>query len=193
MRMGMRAMVSLWRIPEDTEIFTRSEETRMQPTTKTTRPTDTLNDNNVEHPIGAGVGAVGGGVIGASIGMAAGPLGMAAGAAIGAALGTVTGEAVTESLDFSKDDDAYWRGTHTTRPYVQPSDTYESYRPAYQYGATAYKSHTGKRYEDVRSHIQSDWEKNQANANLGWEKAEPAIRESYQYYGARTDSAKRPM
>lgn len=145
----------------------------------TTRATDTLN-NDVEHPVGTSVGAVGGAVAGASIGAAGGPIGMAAGAAIGAVIGAVTGEAVTESLDFTSDDDAYWRETHSTRPYVQPSDTYETYRPAYRHGTEAYGKYSGKQYTDVRSQLQSDWEATPTNTSFGWDKAEPAVRDAYQ-------------
>ncbi len=147
--------------------------------TNRTYPTDTLS-NDVEHPIGTGVGAAGGAVAGASIGAAGGPIGMAAGAAVGAVIGAVTGEAVTESLDFTKDDDQYFRDSYPTRPY-QSTASYETYRPAYQYGATAHGQYSGKRYDDVRSDLQSGWEKSPSASSFGWDKAEPAVRDAYEY------------
>src|ERR687883_241963 len=86
------------------------------------------------HPVGTGVGAATGGTVGAVIGGAVGgPVGAVIGAAGGGLAGGPAGKGVTESVN-PTEEDAYWRGSYSSRPYAQQGRSYDEYRPAYQYG-----------------------------------------------------------
>src|SRR5213593_2459651 len=86
------------------------------------------------HPVGAAVGAVVGGVAG-------GPAGKGA------------AEAVNPTLE-----DEYWRANYATRPYVTPGSTYDTYRPAYQYGWESYVQYEGRRFDEVEPELARNWD-----------------------------------
>ena len=90
------------------------------------------------HPIGTGIGAaLGGAAAGAATGTVAGPIGTVIGAAVGAVIGGLAGKSVGESIDPTRED-AHWRETYTTRPYVQTGSSFDDYGPAYGYGVNSY-------------------------------------------------------
>src|SRR5688572_16142025 len=76
------------------------------------------------HPVGTGLGAAGAGAAGAAIGAAAGPVGALAGAAIGAVAGGLAGKGIAEAIDPTVET-AFWRDTHSTRPYYDRDFKFE--------------------------------------------------------------------
>src|SRR5258708_29100744 len=94
------------------------------------------------HPVGTGVGAAGGGLAGAAAGAAIGSVvpgigtvaGGVVGTIIGAAGGGLAGHSISEQIDPSSAEDAYWRENYKTRPYVDQSTAYPDIAPAYRYG-----------------------------------------------------------
>ncbi|HZN69541.1 MAG TPA: hypothetical protein VFB66_29975 [Tepidisphaeraceae bacterium] len=139
------------------------------------------------HPIGVGVGAAGGGAAGAAAGAAIGavatgpaaPIGAVAGAVIGAVAGGLAGKGVAEAVNPTAED-AYWRESHKTRPYVQSDYTYDDdYRPAYQYGWESRSRYQGRRFEDVEPDLASNWERAKGRSRLGWERAKEATRDAW--------------
>jgi hypothetical protein len=81
--------------------------------------------------VGASVGVAGGVAGGAAAGAAVvgmtGPVGAAVGAAVGAVAGALAGR--TAKAD-PAEEDAYWRGNYTGRPYVESGSSYDDYAPA---------------------------------------------------------------
>ncbi|MEO7116179.1 MAG: hypothetical protein ABIZ18_09985 [Caldimonas sp.] len=131
------------------------------------------------HPVGTGVGAAVGGVAaGAAVGSVAGPVGTVVGAAVGAVVGGLAGKGVAESVDPTAED-AYWRENYAKRPYVQAGTTYEQYRPAYGYAASAYGAHAGKSFDQVEDTLGRDWDRAKGSSTLTWEHAKAATRDAW--------------
>jgi hypothetical protein len=131
--------------------------------------------DDVEHGVAAGTGAAAGAITGGVIGTAGGPVGTAAGAVIGGIIGAVTGEGIADTLS---DDDDYWRENYRTRDYARDAD-YDSYRPAYLYGAKAYGEQDSRAYDEIRADLENDWNSRRSDTDMEWEKAEPAVRDAY--------------
>ena len=98
------------------------------------RNADPFSDAPGAHPIETGIGAaLGGAAAGAAAGAFTGPVGTAVGAVVGAVAGGYAGKGVGEMIDPTTED-TWLRENFASRPYVQEGDTFEKYRPAYQYG-----------------------------------------------------------
>jgi uncharacterized protein YcfJ len=147
-------------------------------TTRDTNP-DPITGAPGSHPIGTGLGAAAGGLAaGAAAGAVAGPVGAAVGAVVGAVAGGLGGKAIEEQIDPTAED-AYWRDNYRTRSYVASGDSYDTYRPAYEYGWESRRQHRGKRFDDVESDLAAGWQKTKANTGLGWDKAKYAARDAW--------------
>jgi uncharacterized protein YcfJ len=139
---------------------------------------DPLSGAPGAHPVGTGVGAAGGGAAGAAIGAAAGPVGAAVGLAVGAVAGGLAGKAVAEQIDPTVEDQ-YWRENYPTRSYSESDVLYEDYQPAYRIGYEGYARYQGKRYEDVESELERDYERSKGSSTVPWEKAKYATRDAW--------------
>jgi uncharacterized protein YcfJ len=131
------------------------------------------------HPVGTGAGAAAGGAAGAAIGSVAGPVGAAVGIVAGALAGGLAGKGVAEKIDPTREDE-YWRNEYSKRSYVEPSAPYETYQPAYRTGYEGYGRYHGKRYDEVESDLQHDYEQNRGECNLDWDKARHATRDAWE-------------
>lgn len=141
------------------------------------RNPDPITNEPGAHPIGAGLGAaVGGGVAGAAAGTAFGPVGTVAGAVVGGIAGGYAGKAIEESIDPTTED-AYWEEHYADRPYVQETDDYETYRPAYRYGWESRGRYAGRRFDDVEPELAQGWHANKSN--LSWDRAKLAARDAW--------------
>ena len=130
------------------------------------------------HPVGTGVGAAGGGAAGAAIGAVGGPVGAAVGLVAGAVAGGLAGKGVAEKIDPTVED-GYWKDNYTTRPYVERNVSYDNYRPAYKTGYEGFTRYPGKKFEEVESDLQRDYERSKGNSNLAWDKAKHATRDAW--------------
>ena len=139
---------------------------------------DPLTGEPGSHPVGTGVGAAGGAAAGAAVGAVGGPVGMVVGGVVGAIAGGLTGHAVAESIDPTVED-AYWRDNYTTRPYAEKSVSYEHYQPAYRTGYEGRARYTGKKFEEVETDLQRDYEKSKGNSSLTWDRAKQATRDAW--------------
>jgi hypothetical protein len=132
------------------------------------------------HPVGTGVGAAAGGMAaGAAIGTVAGPVGTIAGAAIGAVVGGLAGKSVAEAIDPTLEE-AYWRESYATRPYVTKGSTFDDYGPAYHYGIDNYAKYPGQKFDDVEGNLSRDWQRAKGKSALTWDQAKHAARDSWQ-------------
>lgn len=155
------------------------EQRRLDPTPDSNR--DPLTGEPGSHPIGTGVGAAGGAATGAAVGGAVGgPVGAAIGGVAGAVAGGAAGHSVAESLDPTVED-AYWRGTYTTRPYYRTGSSYEEYEPAYRYGweSATRPEYRGREFDDVQSDLERGWEKAKGKTREGWRDVKDATRDAW--------------
>lgn len=130
------------------------------------------------HPVGTGVGAAGGATAGAAIGAMAGPVGAAVGLVAGAVVGGLAGKSVAEKIDPTVED-GYWKDNYAKRSYTDKNASYDNYRPAYRTGYEGYSRYPGKKFEEVESNLQSDYEKAKGKSNLAWAKAKFATRDAW--------------
>ena len=152
------------------------------------KPTDPASGAHRGHPVGTGVGVASGAATGAAIGSAVGPVGTAVGGAVGAVAGGLAGESVAEAINPAVEDD-YWRTNYATRPYVKRGASYDSYRPAYQYGWEAYRRYRGRRFDDVEAELRREWER--TDRELSWESARGASRDAWLRIEAHRGSIER--
>ncbi len=140
---------------------------------------DPLSGAPGAHPVGTGVGAALGGVAaGAVVGTVAGPVGTLIGAAAGAIVGGLAGKDLAESIDPTAED-AYWRESYITRPYVGADASYDDYGPAYGYGLIAHSQHGGRAFDDIEFDLARDWATARGTSSLDWDTARPAARDAW--------------
>lgn len=155
-----------------------SMKTNKTETEKEMRNEDPLSGAPGAHPVGSGVGAALGGIVGGAIGAAVGgPVGAAAGASMvaGAVAGGLIGKAAGEAVDPTVED-AYWREHHMEEPFANEGP-YETYAPAYRSGYEGFGRSRGRRFEEVESDIQRDYEGRKAS--VPWPKARPAAMDAF--------------
>lgn len=132
------------------------------------------------HPVGTGLGAAAGGMAaGAAAGSVAGPVGTVAGAAIGAVAGGLAGKGIAEMIDPTVEE-AYWRETYSSRPYVTDGATFDDYGPAYRYGVDNYSRYPGRSFDEVEPELAREWQRAKGKSSLTWENAKHATRDSWQ-------------
>ena len=137
---------------------------------------DPLTGSPGSHPVGVGVGAAGGAAAGAAIGAVGGPIGSAVGAVVGGVAGGLAGKGAAEAVNPTLED-AYWRENYATRPYVTPGSTYETYRPAYEYGWESVGQYGGRTFEEVELELSRNWDSEQTR--LSWDRAREATRDAW--------------
>jgi hypothetical protein len=130
------------------------------------------------HPVGVGVGAAGGGVAGAAAGSLGGPVGTAIGAGIGAVVGGLAGKAVAEGIDPTVEN-AYWRDTYVSRPYVESGADYARYSAAYRYGWESAMQNPGRDFEEVERELESNWPSRRGKSQSTWEEIKDAVRDAW--------------
>lgn len=148
---------------------------------------DPISGKPGAHPVGTGVGAAAGGAAGAGIGaVAGGPVGAAIGGVAGAIAGGLVGKGAAEQLD-PTEEETYWRGVYDSRPYADPTLTYDDYAPAYRYGWESWtkRMDSRKTFDDLESELRAGWDRSKAKTRIGWDKAKDAVRDSWQRVAER--------
>ncbi len=77
-------------------------------------------------------------------------------------------------------EEAYWRQTFKTRPYVREGTAFNEYRPAYRYGADAHRRHPSESFEQVEAEMRSGWDRFKGTSSLTWDDARHAARDAWQ-------------
>jgi hypothetical protein len=150
---------------------------------------DPLSGAPGAHPVGTGLGAAAGGMAaGAAVGTVAGPVGALIGAAAGAVAGGLAGKAVAETLDPTAED-AYWRDTFRSRPYVAERDSYGDFGPAYRYGVGTFDAYSGNTVDVAEPELATGWERERGNSTLDWHRARHAVRDAWSRVGERLERA----
>jgi phage tail tape-measure protein len=130
------------------------------------------------HPVGVGVGATGGALAGAAVGAVGGPVGSAVGAIVGGVAGGLAGKAAGEAVNPTAED-SYWRDTYAKEPYYQSNYTYDDYAPAYRTGYEGATKYQGKRFDEVDTELERDYEAIKGQSKLAWNDARQATRSAW--------------
>jgi hypothetical protein len=142
------------------------------------RNADPITDAPGAHPIEAGIGAaVAGAASGVAVGAVAGPVAAAVGAAVGAVAGGYAGKGLGELIDPTTEDN-WLRDRFESRPYVKAGETFETYVPAYRYGAEAEAKYGGAGIDLMDEQLQRDWEASK-DSDMPWTKAKAAVQDAY--------------
>jgi hypothetical protein len=141
---------------------------------------DPITGEPGSHPIGTGVGAAGGGLTGAAIGaVVGGPVGAAIGAVVGGVAGAYGGKGVAEAVN-PTEEEKYWRENHSSQEWAAgDSSTYEHYGPAYKTGYEGVMKYAGRDYHEIENDLARDYDKNDANPAIPWDRARPAVRAAW--------------
>jgi hypothetical protein len=106
-------------------------------------------------------------------------LGTVVGAVAGAVAGGVAGKAIAKSIDPTAEE-AYWRESYSSRPYVPKGSTYDEYGPAYRYGVDAYGRYEGRSFEQAEPELMHDWGRAKGTSKLTWDNARHPARDAWQ-------------
>ncbi|MDQ6861810.1 MAG: hypothetical protein M3032_11725 [Verrucomicrobiota bacterium] len=143
---------------------------------------DPITGEPGSHPIGTGVGTASGGLAGAAIGAAVGgPAGAAIGAVVGGVVGAYSGRGVAEAVNHTEEDN-YWRDNHAKQDWAGDS-TYEHFAPAYRTGHEGAVKYAGRHYHEIEMDLARDYEKNDANPAIPWDRARPAVKAAWDRLG----------
>ena len=141
---------------------------------------DPITGEPGSHPVGTSIGSVGGAAVGAAFGAPFGPIGVLVGGAIGAVAGGAAGHAAGENIEPSLETE-YWKNVYTSRPYVQTSDTWTDFEPAYRYGWEAHARRGTHNWDDrLESDLRSGWESAKGTSRLAWDRARDAVKDSWE-------------
>ncbi len=143
------------------------------------RNADPITDEPGSHPIETGIGAAAVGVAsGMAVGAVTGPAGAAVGAIIGAVAGGYAGKGIGELIDPTTEDD-WLRDNFHSRPYVRQGETFETYHPAYHFGAEAESKYGANEFEVLEPELQHGWN-NLESTPMPWARARGAVKDSYE-------------
>jgi hypothetical protein len=71
-------------------------------------------------------------------------------------------------------EDAYWRGAHTSEPCYDPSFSYDDYQPAYRMGWSSRAKYDGGDFNRYEPAFRNDWESMKGASRLSWDEAKHA-------------------
>jgi hypothetical protein len=143
------------------------------------RNADPVTDQPGSHPIETGVGAaLAGAASGLAAGAVGGPIAAAVGTAVGAVAGGLAGKSVGEMIDPTTEDN-WLRDNFALRPYVQKGETFETYHPAYLYGAEAESRYGDEEFERMEPELESEWHNAATPAPMPWARARGAVKDAY--------------
>lgn len=142
---------------------------------------DPITKEPGSHPVGTGLGAAGGAAAGAAVGAAVGgPVGAVVGGAVGAVAGGAAGHATGEAVNPTVEE-GYWRENYKNRPYFRAGRNYSDYQPAYKYGweSASRNDYAGKKFEDVESDLERNWDKARGTSSTAWNESREATRDAW--------------
>jgi len=86
------------------------------------------------------------------------------------------------------EEDNWWRNNFSSRPYAA-GQSYEDFRPAYQYGFESGRHHLGRKWNDVESDLQTGWEKFEGRKGAGstWDHVKQAVKDAWNRITGQSD------
>ena len=143
------------------------------------RNADPITNEPGAHPIEAGIGAaVAGAAGGVAVGSVAGPVAAAVGAVVGAVAGGYAGKGLGEMIDPTTEDN-WLRDQFELRPYVKEDENFETYVPAYRYGAVAEAKYGDAGIDLMDERLQREWEASK-DSDMPWAQAKAAVHDAYE-------------
>ena len=139
-----------------------------------------MSDIKKDHSVGAGTGAVAGAVTGAAVGSAAGPVGTLVGAIAGGVMGAKAGDSIAEAVNPTAYTE-HFQTQYKSTPYYTSGREWSDYEPAYKYGYETYGQYRGKKFDDVESELERNWDKTRANSSLAWNDAKYAVKDGWHH------------
>lgn len=64
-------------------------------------------------------------------------------------------------------------------PYYSAGRHWDDYAPAYRFGADSCQRHAGRRFDDVASQLEQEWETARHASRLGWVEARGAVEDAW--------------
>ena len=96
---------------------------------------------------------------------------------MGAVVGGYAGKGLGEMIDPTTEDN-WLRDQFESRPYVKKGETFETYVPAYRYGAEAEARYGDAGIDLMDEQLQRDWEASK-DSDMPWTKAKAAVQDAY--------------
>ena len=81
----------------------------------------------------------------------------------------------------SDDDDSYYRN-HYTSTYGTTGESYDTYRPAYEYGSTMHRNpqYSNRAWDDeLENELRSGWQSRYPGGPSTWDKVKEAVRHGW--------------
>jgi hypothetical protein len=80
----------------------------------------------------------------------------------------------------SENHDAYWKHSYRSRPYVEDSDTYADFGPAYAFGLQLFRTRTERVPSDLKCDLTHDWNASRGESSLQWDRAKHAAYDAWE-------------
>ena len=90
------------------------------------------------------------------------------------------GDAIAEAVnptEYSR----HFESTYRSTPYYSAGREWTDYEPAYKYGYDTYSQYRGRKFEDVETDLERNWEATKANSRLAWSEAKGAVRDGWHH------------
>jgi hypothetical protein len=101
---------------------------------------------------------------------------------VGGVAGAYSGRGVAEAVNPTAEE-KFWRENHSAQEWAKEGSTYEQYAPAYRTGYEGVMKYAGKQYHEIEADLARDYEKNDANPAIPWDRARPAVRGAWDRLG----------
>lgn len=79
------------------------------------------------------------------------------------------------------DEDTFWRGNFSSRPYASADRGYEFYQPGYRYGFESATRYRGRQWNDVEADLRSGWDRyeHRGKSQSTWEEIKDSVRDAW--------------
>ncbi len=74
----------------------------------------------------------------------------------------------------------YWEHSYRSRPYVEDTDTYADFGPAYAFGLQLFRTRTERVPSDLKCDLADDWYASRGGSALKWDRAKQAAYDAWE-------------
>jgi len=74
----------------------------------------------------------------------------------------------------------YWKHCYRSRPYVEDTDTYDDFGPAYAFGLQLFRTRTERVPFDLQCDLADDWNVSCGKSSLRWDRAKHAAYDAWE-------------
>ena len=83
------------------------------------------------------------------------------------------------------------RKNYSNRPYAKSGVSYETYRPAYEYGWQARMMHADADWAEIEPNLRAGWPQARGDSKLEWTDAQHAAKDAWDRVGPPIGSSKK--